>query len=131
MENNYAGFWIRLVAHFIDSVVLLIGLFILLLPTMFFESTETMLNLFSILFVFAYYVLMETSPLQGTLGKVAVGIKIVNETDDRISYGQSIGRYFSKIISQLILYIGYMMIGWSPTKQGLHDHMANTYVVYK
>ena len=62
---------------------------------------------------------------------MAVGIKVGNENGERISAGNAAGRFFGKILSGLILYIGYMMAGWDKKKQALHDKLAGTYVFYK
>jgi uncharacterized RDD family membrane protein YckC len=49
----------------------------------------------------------------------------------RISFGNATGRYFGKILSGLILYVGYLMVAFTDKKQGLHDMMASTLVVLK
>ena len=45
------------------------------------------------------------------------------------TFGQATGRYFGKILSTVILFIGYLMMIWDEKKQTLHDKMANTLVV--
>lgn len=47
----------------------------------------------------------------------------------RISLGQAFIRYFAKFLSAMILYIGFMMAGWTEKKQALHDKLAGTLVV--
>jgi len=76
-----------------------------------------------------YFALMESSAKQATLGKMALGIKVVDLNGSRISFGKATGRYFGKIISALILYIGFMMAGWTVRKQALHDIMAGCLVI--
>jgi len=78
-----------------------------------------------------YYALMQSSKSQATLGKLAVGIKVTDMDGDRITFLRATGRYFSKIISGMILYVGYIMAGFTDRKQALHDFIASTYVVYK
>jgi uncharacterized RDD family membrane protein YckC len=73
---------------------------------------------------------MESSSRQATLGKMAVGIKVGNEQGQRISPANALGRVASKILSGLILYIGYIMVGFDARKQGLHDKIASTVVYY-
>ena len=96
---------------------------------------EVIVLLFHGIFVFllwwAYFAGMESSPLRATLGKAAVGLYVSRENGDRISFGQANGRFFGKIISSLILYIGFMMAGWTSRKQALHDKMAGTLVLRK
>jgi len=55
----------------------------------------------------------------------------VNKYGDRVSFLQAFGRNLGKILSGLILYIGFFMAIWTDKKQTLHDQMANTYVVLK
>lgn len=78
-----------------------------------------------------YYALMESSTNQGTLGKMALGIKVTDLKGNRISFGKATGRYFGKIVSGMILYIGFIMAGFTEKKQALHDMMAGCLVVNK
>jgi uncharacterized RDD family membrane protein YckC len=78
-----------------------------------------------------YYALMESSKYQATLGKIVLGIVVTDTSGQRISFGRATGRYFAKIISQIILLIGYIMIAFTEKKQGLHDIIASTLVVVK
>jgi len=82
-----------------------------------------------VLLKWLYFALMESSAKQATLGKMALGIKVVDLNGSRISFGKATGRYFGKIISALILYIGFMMAGWTVRKQALHDIMAGCLVI--
>jgi len=76
-----------------------------------------------------YYALMESSGRQATLGKMALGIKVVDRQGGRISFARATGRYFAKILSGLILMIGYLMAGFTSRKQALHDMVAGCLVV--
>ena len=67
----------------------------------------------------------------GTPGKLILGLRIVNEQGTTIGIPRAILRYIGKIVSGMILLIGYIMIGFTQKKQGLHDMIASTYVVYK
>jgi uncharacterized RDD family membrane protein YckC len=129
---EYAGFWIRFGAYFIDAILLAIVNVVLAL--MFtgesFGESNLGLNLLSLLLGVLYFGLLESSDKQGTLGKMAVGIKVGDKFGNRISLQNAIGRYFAKIISFLILGIGFMMAGWDDRKQGLHDKLADTFVFY-
>ncbi|MFS0654327.1 RDD family protein [Bacillus sp. 179-C3.3 HS] len=78
-----------------------------------------------------YYAIMESSKLQGTLGKMAVGIKVTKVTGEKITFAQATGRYFSKIFLSPILYIGYIIAFFTEKKQALHDLIAKTIVVKK
>jgi uncharacterized RDD family membrane protein YckC len=56
---------------------------------------------------------------------------VTDAQGNRIRFGRATGRYFGKILSGLILYIGFMMAGCTPRKQALHDMLADTLVVRK
>lgn len=76
-----------------------------------------------------YFAGMESSNTQGTLGKMALGIKVTDLKGSKIDFGKATGRYFGKIISALIHLIGYIMVAFTQKKQGLHDIMAGCLVV--
>ncbi|MCD9007004.1 RDD family protein [Luteimonas sp. XNQY3] len=76
-----------------------------------------------------YYVTMESSARQATLGKMAVGIKVTGLDGARITRGRALGRWASHVINYLTLYIGYLVTLFTQRKQGLHDMVASTYVV--
>lgn len=135
--KEYAGFWIRVAAYIIDYIIL--SVFYWILTAIFIAdfatsgSVSLLIGLYGMIFVvnILYYTLMESSERQATLGKMAVGIKVGNANGERISFGNALGRLLAKIISGIILCIGYMMVGWDDKKQGLHDKIADTYVFYK
>jgi uncharacterized RDD family membrane protein YckC len=76
-----------------------------------------------------YFALMESSSWQATLGKRAVGVKVINEQGSRVSFITATIRYIGKIVSGAILLIGYIMAAFTAKKQALHDMIATTYVV--
>jgi len=76
-----------------------------------------------------YFVLMESSAKQGTLGKMALGLVVTDTNGNRISPARALGRYFAKILSGAILMIGFIMVAFTERKQGLHDMLANTLVL--
>jgi uncharacterized RDD family membrane protein YckC len=128
---EYAGFWIRFVAYFIDAILLgIVNVIIVLAFIGDFESSSIGVNLFSGLLGVLYFSIMESSERQATLGKLAVGIKVGDIDGDQISFGNALGRYFAKIISAITLLIGFMMAGWDKDKQALHDKIAGTFVFY-
>src|SRR5688572_14651688 len=134
----YAGFWIRAAAIVIDSILMLIFWFLALVVLVlamgdsFFGSEERIALFYLGGFVinYFYFAVLESSDKQATLGKMAVGIKVGDEKGNKISFGRATGRFFSKFLSGLMLYIGFMMAGWDRQKQSLHDNIADTYVFY-
>ena len=120
----YAGFWERFAAAFIDGIILVIPSFLLayLMP-------EGVSNILGLLIGWLYSALQESGPAQATIGKKAMGLKVTSVSGDPITFGQATGRHFGKIISAIILMIGYLMMLWDNKKQTLHDKMADTLVV--
>ena len=137
----YKGFWIRLVAALIDSIVLtIIIIFLAVLSLVVFGTTlgeGAGVGMFFLVLILAslatilYKPLMEASEYQGTLGKYVLGLKIVDKNGNKISMSTSFVRTILFIIgSQLfLLCLGVLMVGFTEYKQGLHDILANTYVV--
>lgn len=76
-----------------------------------------------------YHALMESSTKQGTLGKMAVGIKVTDLNGNRLTFARATGRWFSKILSSMTLTVGYIIAGFTEKKQALHDFVAGTLVV--
>lgn len=139
-KGDYAGFWLRVAASILDSLIigLPVGiiLVIVMIPMMlqdsnFYDGGFTgILYLVSIVGTWLYYALMESSSWQGTLGKKIVGIKVTDLDGNRISFGRATGRYFGKMLSG-IFYIGFIMVAATEKKQGLHDMLASCLVVKK
>jgi uncharacterized RDD family membrane protein YckC len=127
---QYAGFWIRFVAYIVDSVILWAVGFVLGLLAAGTDAASVGLTLLSAFIGVIYFAAMESSERQATLGKMAVGIKVGDRNGERISFANALGRYFAKILSTLIIFIGFIMAGWDEKNQALHDKIADTYVFY-
>ncbi len=148
---DYAGFWLRFLAYMIDSIVMSIVLFMVLIPIAIVfgvaaAATDGDLNLSlegleaplmglyyagTISMQWLYEALLTASSRQGTLGKMALGLIVTDLEGNRISFGRATGRFFSKLVSGLILMIGFFMQPFTNNKQALHDMMAGTLVVHK
>lgn len=83
------------------------------------------------LIAWCYYAGMESSPMRGTIGKWALGIYVTDLEGNRVSFVQATGRFFGKMISGLLLGIGYLMAGITDRKQAMHDKMADCLVMRK
>ena len=138
-STKYGGFWIRVAASMIDFIVLLIPNLLIPFLLKATSSSENELYMFVLnaegviltsILDWAYCAVLHSSTWQATVGKKAVGLKVVDENGNRISFGRATVRYFASLLSALILCIGYMMVGWTSRKQGLHDMIAGTLVVY-
>jgi uncharacterized RDD family membrane protein YckC len=131
----FAGFWRRLLAYLIDSL-LLFGVqisvaagVILMAP----QDVRAIANLapVSAALSWAYFALMESSPLGATVGKLALGLYVTDSRGDPITFVRASARYWLKIVSTLILMLGWFMAAFTPQKQALHDVIAGTLVLRK
>jgi uncharacterized RDD family membrane protein YckC len=125
---NYAGFWRRLGACIIDGLLLTI---ILTPLTLLAENNMPQIWLGDVVVNWLYFALMESSVQQGTLGKMAIGLKVTDLAGNRIGFGRASGRFFGKYLSTMILCIGYLFIVFTDRKQALHDLMASCLVLKK
>lgn len=128
---NYAGFWRRFVASIVDSILLttIYNLLTWLVWPESWKGNQIFLFATTMIFTWLYYSILESSTKQGTLGKVVLGLKVVDYNNQRISFTRATGRYFSKFISAAILMIGFIMVAFTAKKQGLHDMIAGTLVI--
>ena len=85
----------------------------------------------SIISNWLYFTLFESSSLQATPGKMALGIIVTDLSGNRISFARANGRYWGKTLTGLTLGIGWIMAGFTRKKQALHDILAGTLVVKK
>jgi uncharacterized RDD family membrane protein YckC len=135
---EYAGFWRRFAAWIIDLLVLaagvlaagfVIGVIVAISGGNRPSSFGTMIDVIALVGTYLYFAFMESSHYQGTIGKIAIGIKVTDLEGGRVSFGKALGRTLAKIISSLILFIGYFMAGFTARKQALHDIIASTLVI--
>jgi uncharacterized RDD family membrane protein YckC len=138
-EMEYAGFWIRFGAWFIDAIILGIAEAIITFPLSFmgfFSSDQAtafaLIQLVSMILNFiipAVYESWFVGKYAATPGKMACKLKVVMSEGDRVSFGRAIGRHFAKYISALTLGIGYIMAGFDVQKRTLHDRICDTRVI--
>lgn len=154
VTRAYAGFWLRFVAHIIDSLLLGVVVMAVIIPLgvlsgvtgfvramrpneppdpaviMAFVSSMALLAGLSILGSWLYNAYFESSDWQGTLGKKVLNLIVTDLEGNRVSFGRASGRFFAKIISDLIpLGIGYILAGVTEKKQALHDMIAGCLVL--
>ena len=87
------------------------------------------LELVAVVVTWLYFALMESSARGATVGKLILGLRVVDDQGARISFLRATGRFFAKIISGIILLIGYIMAAFTDRKRALHDIIAGTLVV--
>lgn len=143
----YAGFWLRVLALLIDAIILVVvqtiiqfavggGAMSNLQPDP--EHPERILGpalaaaglawLIGLVVGLTYEALF-VSRLGATPGKMALGLKVVRPNGELLDLGRAIGRHFAKMLSALILGIGYIMVGFDAQKRGLHDLICDTRVI--
>jgi len=141
---QYGGFWIRVVATIVDAIAVRVvvapiglmfgGMGLLAgmgsgLPRAGFAMLGGGITVVLVIFgQWLYEAFMESSSYQATLGKMIFGLKVTDLNGNRISFAQATGRHFAKWISALVMGIGFIMVGLTGRKQGLHDLIAGTLV---
>lgn len=78
-----------------------------------------------------YYASMESSGRQATLGKMAVGILVTDTAGKRLSFRKAALRYFGRIVSAMMLGLGFVTIAFTKKQLCLHDVMADSVVLKK
>jgi uncharacterized RDD family membrane protein YckC len=137
-QPEYVGFWARVGAAIIDTVLLLIVC--VPLVTWYYGSSYWLgaggwfiagpMDFLINWILPAVAVILFWMYRQATPGKMAIGAKIVDaKTGGKCSTGQLIGRYLAYYVSILPLMIGIIWVGIDPKKQGFHDKLAGTVVV--
>lgn len=135
-ELEYGGFWIRVGAALIDS--LLIAMIILpILRVVYGPSywgSEALVQ-GPIDFLLTWVAPAVATVVfwmyrQATPGKMALGLRIVDAATGRPpSTSQLIGRYLGYYVSTIPLLLGLLWVAFDPRKQGWHDKLAGTVVV--
>jgi len=132
----YGGFWIRVVAYIIDAILisLVLGVVTSIFGVRYMDmddmsQIDPTVNLLSLAVAWLYFALMESSERGATVGKMAMGLRVVTNDGKRLSFMNATGRYFAKILSAIIFCIGYIMIAFTDRKRGLHDMIASTLVI--
>ncbi len=148
--TNYAGFWIRFAAKFIDGLIIGVPAIVIFFVVMFAMGLAIsgasnrgnpggavamqMVQLifqFGINALFIAYSTFMHGKYGATLGKMAVGIKVVMADGQPVTYGRALGRGCAEILSGCVCDIGYIIAAFDDEKRALHDHMCGTRVVRK
>lgn len=111
-EIVYASFGERLVARLIDALILII-------PSIFLPFIVSWL----------YYAALEGSERGATIGKRAMGIRVVSEDGQSIGFGTATGRFFGNLLNIFTLFIGYLLMLFNARNQCLHDIITSTVVI--
>ena len=132
-EVRYAGFWRRLLAYLIDGLVIFAVQVVLTLLVFMIapNDLQAAANVAPVtaLVAWAYFALLESSPARATLGKLALNLFVADLHGDPISFWRATARYWLKILSWLVVGLGWLMAAFTPRKQALHDLLAGTLVL--
>jgi uncharacterized RDD family membrane protein YckC len=137
---RYGGFWIRCWAAMLDGVVLgLVSLLIygagmIIISSQYGEIGESVKallipQLVSDALMKAFYFIYFHAVTGQTVGKKALGLKVVGQNGQSIGWARSAGRYFGSFISLLVFGLGYLWVAFDDRKQSWHDKMAGSFVV--
>lgn len=141
MPPTYVGFWPRVWASILDTIMLLIVIAPIAIwiygADAWLSGATPFLGLFLGWADLALQILLPAAIIlafwvyrRATPGKMAIHARIVDaRTGDAPSTKQLIIRYIGYYVSLLPLFAGYFMIAFDAKKQGLHDKMAGTVVV--
>jgi uncharacterized RDD family membrane protein YckC len=138
---HYAGFWIRGGAKLIDGVLMFVVSLLVGLGTELVtggsepgSATEIVGGLLSFMIQMAIsvgYSVWFLSKYGATLGKMALGLRVIRSDGGSLTVGRAVGRTFADYLSGMILYIGYIMAAFDDQKQALHDRICDTRVIRK
>ena len=123
---HYGGFWIRYVASLLDGLI--ISMPVNIIAFVISITGATLISYVVVLASIMLVIYLEGNK-GGTPGKLILGLRIVNQQGNYIGIPRAILRYIAKILSAIIMGIGFLMIAFTEKKQGLHDKIAKTFVV--
>ncbi len=141
---EYAGFWLRFLAYVIDAFALALASAAVSFAVGVVAgiagaasgsaegalSSAASIGFLAMLLVsWLYFAITESSAGQGTIGKMALGLAVTDMEGRRIGFARATGRFFAKLLSALPLGLGFVAVGLTPRKRGLHDAAAGTLVL--
>lgn len=134
--HNYATFWQRIKAGFIDLAILM-PIFFLQQGAYFGQTGKEIpstisyeiAGLITTTLWFAYFLIMYVEYGGQTIGKRKVGIRVIMADGSKLTYGNALVRMIGEYVSSAVLFLGYFSIIWNKKKQGWHDRIAQTLVV--
>jgi len=139
----------RIIAYFIDIIpitLIVFGIYYFFLgfqeiftnylqrgddiqPRIEFLSQRNNIRDISFLIWLLYCIILESSMLQATFGKRIMGMKVIRENGEKIDFKFALIRNMTKLLSAIIIFIGFFWILFDKKRQGWHDKIAKTLVV--
>lgn len=123
---NYAGFSARILAHNIDLIILLPFFYLI----GFFVGNNFLLAGLCFALYVVYHSVFEMTNWKGTPGKKLQKMRVTDPNGSELSVFKVFGRNLAKFLSAILLFLGFAMISWHPKRQGLHDRIAGSIVIF-
>lgn len=153
--GHYAGFISRTMAFVIDMII---TVFVIVAVTWFLSVTVSIFqlsatweyllgripqlerwfgwvynpltgSLVAIIYLFLYHALFVTVVGQ-TPGKLLMGLRVLTTSGGRVPFWRAGLRFVGYFISMVFLFLGFIWVLVDDRRQGWHDKIAGTYVVY-
>jgi uncharacterized RDD family membrane protein YckC len=142
---NLASFWWRLLAYLLDYVIIIVIIVIFFTVVSVIinltgsnqiytedenaTKNESLLNVMGGLAMIFYHSICEATALRGGFGKKICRLSVVDANGMRVSFGKALSRNLGKILSSMVIGMGFLNIFWDDHRQGWHDHLAKTYII--
>lgn len=142
-KGYYAGFVSRLLAYAVDIIIIVVSLIFAgwlvntvsnlftlgIIDSIAIEHKILVTTIATMIFSATYFILFWT--LVGrTPGKFLMGLRVISRNGRPITFWQALRRYLGYYLSALALYAGFLWVLIDNRRQGWHDKLANTFVVY-
>lgn len=134
-NQEYAGFWKRFLAYWVDTLIVSIINFALNSFTIIYShgmnptTISPSAGLIGLLIGIAYFFFFWVHEKGQTLGHRFLALRVVREDGQPIDIGTAVLRYIGYFVSSFVFCLGFLWVAWDPKKQGWHDKIARTVVV--
>lgn len=119
-KNTDQSIWLRMIAHFLDMLILGV---LSMLGIRLFKNPA-----FGLIIWWLYQAVLESSDKQATIGKMAMGLKVMDSNGNKISFVRATARFFLKLLTVAILPL-FLITFFNQKKQAIHDMVADTIVI--
>ena len=138
LDVHYANFGERLGAYIMDYIFVSLIMMVLLAFTeytfndfVYRMDERYSINVGYLVVGWLYASILESSKKQATWGKQMMKIKVTDLNGEKISYTRAVFRDLGKLLSGIIIFLGFFMMTWTKKKQTLHDLMSGCLVIKK
>ena len=135
-KSNLASFWWRLLAYFIDFIIIEVSTYFVLdrLAILGVIDSHVLIDMLLALVVFhliiiLYNTICEITPMKGSIGKRICRLVVVDVDGFGIGFLGAFKRNVYKILSRMLFYLGFLRVLWDEHRQAWHDEFVRAYVV--